>query len=227
MWKVLLPYLLGAASAFGVQYLIEIYIVPRVDSRKRREERWEKDVLDLGELLSTSAGQLAGDANAAQWLFQMASSGQWQEGADQLSKLRGDAREATDRYTELIHVRASWLANRVSDFHASSDAIVKFHPAWRRYVLQTLNIEAIKYGEVPEADFEAYWKDDRERRSDLLSQVKALARLRHPPRASWRRQIRNVRRTIAAGVKRKRPELAVKGTESAAANQTGEGAASS
>lgn len=75
--------------------------------------------------------------------------------------------------------------------------------AWRRYVVQTFNIEATKYGEVPEADREAYWQDERERRSDLLSQVKALAHLRHPPRVSWRRQIRNTRRKIAARPKRK------------------------
>lgn len=43
-----------------MQYLIEIYMVPRVNSCKRREELWEKGVLDLGELLSTSIGAWPG-----------------------------------------------------------------------------------------------------------------------------------------------------------------------
>jgi hypothetical protein len=54
MWSTLLPYLLGAASAFIAQYLVQAYAVPLTDTRARREERWEKDVLDYGDLLTTS-----------------------------------------------------------------------------------------------------------------------------------------------------------------------------
>lgn len=63
-----------------------------------------------------------------------------------------------------------WLSERIREFGESSYAIGEFAMAWRRYVIQTLSIEAAKYGEVPEADFEAYWNDDRERRRDLLPQ---------------------------------------------------------
>jgi len=110
--RVLLPYLLGAASAFAVQFLIEIYVVPRVDTRKRREERWEKDVLDLGELLSTSVQEVAGKAHTAQWMVQLASSGQWipEQDSDQLDgylrKLKQDSQQATREFTDLIGVRA-------------------------------------------------------------------------------------------------------------------------
>jgi hypothetical protein len=64
--NVLLPYLIGAASTFVVQFLIQFYIVPRVQTRKHREERWVKDVLDLGELLTTSVEKLATESWEAQ-----------------------------------------------------------------------------------------------------------------------------------------------------------------
>jgi hypothetical protein len=50
--KVLLPYLIGAAFAFVVEYLVQVYVVPRVQMRRQREDRWVEDVRDLGELLS-------------------------------------------------------------------------------------------------------------------------------------------------------------------------------
>lgn len=50
--KVLLPYLIGAAFTFVVEYLVQVYVVPRVQMRRQREDRWVEDVRDLGELLS-------------------------------------------------------------------------------------------------------------------------------------------------------------------------------
>jgi hypothetical protein len=50
--KVLLPYLIGAAFAFVVEYLVQVYVVPRVQMRRQQEDRWVADVRDLGELLS-------------------------------------------------------------------------------------------------------------------------------------------------------------------------------
>jgi hypothetical protein len=38
---------------------IQLWIVPRVERRKRREERWERDVLALGELLTAEVPALA------------------------------------------------------------------------------------------------------------------------------------------------------------------------
>jgi hypothetical protein len=38
--KVLLPYLIGAAFTFVVQYLVQVYVVPRVQTRRQREDRW-------------------------------------------------------------------------------------------------------------------------------------------------------------------------------------------
>ena len=50
--KVLHPYLIGAAFTFVVEYLVQVYVMPRVQMRRRRKDRWVEDVRDLGELLS-------------------------------------------------------------------------------------------------------------------------------------------------------------------------------
>src|SRR5260370_10250824 len=61
-----LAYLLGAARALAVQLVIQFYVVPRVETRKRREDRWERDVLELGQLLAGLLTDLANDAHTAQ-----------------------------------------------------------------------------------------------------------------------------------------------------------------
>jgi hypothetical protein len=40
MWDDLVPLLLGAAATLGVTTFVQLRIVPRVESRKRREDRW-------------------------------------------------------------------------------------------------------------------------------------------------------------------------------------------
>ena len=36
--------LIGALAALAAQLVIQLYVVPRVETRKRREDRWERDV---------------------------------------------------------------------------------------------------------------------------------------------------------------------------------------
>jgi hypothetical protein len=50
---VLAPYLIGAATTLVVQIVLQFYVTPRVDTRRRRAERFEHDVLELGELLTS------------------------------------------------------------------------------------------------------------------------------------------------------------------------------
>jgi hypothetical protein len=58
-----------AASAFVAQFLIQVYVVPLVETPKRRLERWEQDVLDLGELLSGRVRDAARQAESEQVRF--------------------------------------------------------------------------------------------------------------------------------------------------------------
>jgi hypothetical protein len=47
----LTPYIAGAGTTLVAQAVLQLYVVPRVELRKRREDRWEKAVVDLGALL--------------------------------------------------------------------------------------------------------------------------------------------------------------------------------
>src|SRR5487761_1254296 len=58
-------FIVGTATAL----VIQLYVVPRVETRKRREDRWERDVRELSEVLTTSLTRLASEAHAAQMVF--------------------------------------------------------------------------------------------------------------------------------------------------------------
>jgi hypothetical protein len=44
--------LLGAAATLATTTFIQLWVVPRVESGKRREDRWERDVITLSEFLA-------------------------------------------------------------------------------------------------------------------------------------------------------------------------------
>jgi hypothetical protein len=51
-WGTLWPLLLTALLTLAVTLWVQLYIVPRVETRKRRDDRLERDLLALGELLT-------------------------------------------------------------------------------------------------------------------------------------------------------------------------------
>jgi hypothetical protein len=73
-WDRLWPVFLGAVFAFlfslTIALLVQLVIVPRVEARKRREERWERDVLTLGELLTAELPGLATSARTDMYVMQ-------------------------------------------------------------------------------------------------------------------------------------------------------------
>lgn len=46
------PVLIGALAALIGSVVVQLFIVPAVEIRKRREQRWEQDVREMGELLT-------------------------------------------------------------------------------------------------------------------------------------------------------------------------------
>src|SRR4051794_22733874 len=68
------PYLLTAGLTLGatltVHLVIQFYAVPRVDTRKRQEDRWERDLLALGELLTFDYRKAADAYFHAHWFRQ-------------------------------------------------------------------------------------------------------------------------------------------------------------
>jgi hypothetical protein len=199
---VLLPYLIGAASAFVVQFLIQVYVVPRVETQKRREERWVKDVLDLGELLTTSVARSAAEAwEAQQSVLTMRdyTFGPEIDPAAVDRELRArkltalQANQALSDFSE----RIIWVADRIIMFRRNTDESVEFFQAAYRYRLQVLKLSPNEYEDLAQDDFDAFWGSERKLRADLTFKVKSLSFLSRPPRASWRRRLRLLRRKIA------------------------------
>jgi hypothetical protein len=200
--KVLLPYLIGAASAFVVQFLIQVYVVPHVETRKRREERWVKDVLDLGELLTTSVEKLATEAREAQQFVRMMKDYPFGPGYDkakvdrELRERKLAAQQATWALTDLVHFRVNWVADRIIAFRSNADEIVEFFRDSYLYRLKLLQIGPYEYEELAEGDFDAFWDSERKLRADMTDKVKTLAFLPRPPRTSWRRRLRFLKHKI-------------------------------
>lgn len=107
MGTELLYLLIGAGLAMIAQSIIQLRVVPRVEARKRREDRWERDVLALGELLTAELPDRANEAKSAQQLFQFvaATARQHDMDADERRaaeyRLSGQADEAVERYLVL------------------------------------------------------------------------------------------------------------------------------
>ncbi len=168
--NVLLPYVIGAASAFTVQFLIEVYVAPRVDTRKHREERWLRDVLDLGELLTTSVARSAAEAwEAQQSVLTMRdyTFGPEIDPAAVDRELR--ARKLTARQTiqvlgDLVQ-RVNWVADRIIAFGSTTDESVELVEASYRYRLKLLQLSPYEYERLAQADFDAFWDSERKLRT--------------------------------------------------------------
>ena len=114
-WLALLvTFLVGAATALVVQLVVQFLIVPKVETRKRREDCWERNVLELGELLTTSLTSLANEAHAAQLIFRGVRDDESDEYDPALvARQAREAEQATWDYGGLISTQVAWLIGRV------------------------------------------------------------------------------------------------------------------
>jgi hypothetical protein len=180
--------LIGAFAALIAQCVVQLYVVPRVEKRKRREDRWERDVRELGELLAMSLTDLANDAHAAQWVFRALRDDESDEHDPALvDRQARDAQEATSAYGSLIGAQVDWLADRVLSINRKAPEITRFQRVAQDYRMRAIFVRA-----PPEDDnrtdtaFDEAWEKERAARKALIEQVKLLADLPHPPRESWR-----------------------------------------
>jgi hypothetical protein len=194
--KDLLPYLAGAASAFVVQFLIQVYVAPLVETRKRRLERWEKDVLDLGDLLSVSVRDEARQAMSNQFAWrsakEMVSSADYDQATVDAYGLKCsvNAREATRNFKDLVDLRAEWLMDRIT-FYRPSDQVTKFTQAHLRYRLHLLKHSDGQWRELPDEGWDAWWTEHNSLLYGLILDLRRLGSDRHPLRISWRARLRH------------------------------------
>lgn len=198
----LLLLLAGAVFALAAQALLQLVIVPRVDTRKRREDRWERDVRELGELLTgevARTARLVGEPAYMLWAAQRtiaAESGMSRDRRAALSQLlrehESKAREGRQAFDDAT-ARARWLSARISALAPGSPALGHFERATLIYRHRVLNacIDGDGTGASSEdADYDegtakhrAAWKDERDARAELLESVEKLAD-GPPPRRS-------------------------------------------
>jgi hypothetical protein len=197
----LLPYLAGAASAFVVQFLIQIYVVPHVDTRRRRLERWEKDVLDLGDLLSTTMSDMATDAMSGQLRVRLAAMMSGNADFDQakakreLSEGQLHAQQATRKLISQVTFRSLWVIDRIATYRAS-DLVIEFVKASLHYRIHVLKLVPEGWRELSDEDFNEWWATENKLRADWIESIMALARARHPLRRSWRLRLRTLKSRI-------------------------------
>lgn len=115
------PLLLGALLTLLAQAVLQLRIIPRVEARKRREDRWEKDVRALGELLTgevPEAARVAYVAARAVWSthYALHHPRVLPNKVDELNLLLHEQRDAVTEtrqaVIDLAHVRVGWLVRR-------------------------------------------------------------------------------------------------------------------
>lgn len=203
----LLYVLVGAGLTLTAQTVVQLRVVPRAEQRKRREDRWERDLLALGELLTAELPDRAAEAKAAQWLLQFTHLAAKEVGEDPdrqretERRLSEKADEAVERYYAIAETRASWLAKRVVGIAPSSPELRRFALLHTRFRTTSVTCTFFKQplDNFNEDGYDQRWQDEYQLRTKLIDAVEAL--LIGPPRRNptWLRRRR--RALIAWGRK--------------------------
>jgi hypothetical protein len=214
--SALVTVLLTLGSALIVQLVVQFLIVPRIEARKRREQRWETYVHELGELLTTALNERATEASIAQWVYQgvLQMEGSPDAKQDTVEQLKRDhsekARRATLAFNDLAHSRVPWLVDRIKTADPRSEEIIGLVIAARHHRIRAMAVDDWSAAYVPpDMTFDEAWDQEGEARRALVKKVTVLLDMPRPPRVSMlrhcqRRVMITVRRAIAATVARTR-----------------------
>lgn len=186
-----------AAATFvltaGLTLLVQLYVVPMADTRKRRDDRWERNVLDLGELLTTQVGRLAQEARSAQSMMRFLYRDlEGVEGLDEkrLEKNRREseskAHQATEEFRDVVETRVDWLEGRIRAIAIPRPPIIReFASVARQYQTAAMftSYSPPDLDDRSDDKFDLEWAREREFRVALVKQIERLADLPHPPRA--------------------------------------------
>lgn len=177
------------------QAVVQLRVVPRVEARKRREDRWERDVLALGELLTADLPDRAKTARIEQWFLQLMNSLQPADAkvAEHAETLRGlveKADEAVESYEAVAKTRVRWLVQRIVSLAPRSDELQKFYFIYVKFSMASSICTGYNRprDDYDEDTFEIEWKAERRARGDLTLAVERLASSMPPRRASRLRE---------------------------------------
>jgi hypothetical protein len=182
--------LIGASAALAAQLVIQLYVVPRVETRKRREDRWERNVLELGQLLTANLTSSANELHAAQLVYREVRDRQGDEHNPALvARQARDAEQAMFAYGSLVNTQMDWLIGRVISLGPKAQELERLKNLARDYRERVIFVRPLpEHDNRTDPEFDETWEKEGAARKALIEQVKLLADLRHPPRVSWTRQ---------------------------------------
>lgn len=198
--------LFGATGALIVQLVVQLVIIPRVESRKRREDRWEKDVLTLGELLATELPDLESDAKWAQAGFgHMLSLQNLHENLNEEKRLalideyRQKARVTHEAYQRITEVRVPWLVARITSADPTDSRLSRlYRESTMLRIRASMNdvLPTAEDGTFDEEKFNKEWADSANYRKSIAALAFELSQMSHPPRRATRFGPRRIKKFL-------------------------------
>lgn len=144
----LLPVVIGALVALAGSFFVQLWLIPRVDTRKRREQRWEEDVLALGQLLTfehpSVVSGLRVALHALGWIAEAAGEMDGDRWAAVHAQERENLRAANQAFNAL-RVRIDWLSDRVTSLAPGNPELEKFGELSRRYYLRHATLTLLEW----------------------------------------------------------------------------------
>ncbi len=208
--------LVGGLLTLAVTLLVQWFVVPRVEARKRREERWETDVRALGELLTVEMpAALTALQAALWWRGEIQAVRVWSMGERELYERRAsnELRDAHDRLKLADH-RLSWLVARVRAFDATAEGLSVLSGSLINYRIAASELDGYVYARERELPAqEAIAQEARKAREAvkrMQDATEALMQAERPPRRSWRRRLSQRRDHLLAPASRWRARRAVR-----------------
>jgi hypothetical protein len=195
-WERLWPLLVTAGLSLLVLWFAQRTVIPLSDARKRREDRWEQDVLALGELLVFEyADAWSALASTAQTFAHLHSSDFDDRQGARLDELRNESRLAL-RSARTEHAKAAgrldWLTNRVRAADPTRQDLVALWMRSTQLRFHAYDLDSyVSVGESPSYstdDVDRVASKHRDLQRKVIEMVERLADQRAPRRASWLRR---------------------------------------
>jgi len=140
--------IVGALIALLGTVIVQLWLIPLVDSRKRRDQRWEADVRALGELLIFTEPQARSAARSAlHWqilLRETPENADPKRWAALVREREETGRSAWNDY-DRIRSQVDWLVDRVESVAPHSRALRSFDSWALRRTVARWNLEALRY----------------------------------------------------------------------------------
>jgi hypothetical protein len=205
-WHSLWPLLLTALLTLLITSWVQLVVVPRAETRKRRDDRWERDLLALGDLLAVDQPRVSLALKSAIFRKMVAAetireihndpSGEGRQAdkglQDEADKGLREAderlREARDAY-DRMDTRIAWLLDRIESIDApSAEGMLAVHDARLQYLEAAEDLFTVDRLPATQELDEAY-RRERAAVKEIVAAVKGL--LGHPPpRPSSRKRLR-------------------------------------